>query len=358
MPGSTADVHLDHERGLSPAGGGSRFRKEQPNATEMVLSRYFLKRLAWAIPVVLTIVLACFLLTRMVPGDPVIALVGDFPVSQEYMDEVRAKYGLNNPVYLQALYYFGNLLRGDLGFSISNQQPVLTLLGERATNTLMLVLPSLFLASAIGVLLGTLALRKPGGRFDTGLTGLVLLIDAMPVFWLGQIFIIFFAVELKLFPVQGMYSIRQSATGWSAFTDYLHHWVMPGTILVLFLMVAVARVARVSMIDMSRQDFIVTAYAKGMTKREVLRRHILPNAMIPIVTVIGYSFGQVLISTVITESVFGWPGIGSLFMGALASRDYPVLQGIFLLAALTVVVANLVTDFLYAIIDPRVSYDR
>ena len=123
-------------------------------------------------------------------------------------------------------------------------------------------------------------------------------------------------------------------------------------------MISIARVSRDSMIEMSRQDFIVTALAKGLTSREAWRRHILPNALIPIVTVIGYSFGQVLISTVITEAAFGWPGIGSLFMAALSSRDYPVLQGLFLLAAITVVVANLVTDMVYALIEPRVSYER
>lgn len=320
--------------------------------------RYFVSRAAWAVPVILLIVLICFLLTRLVPGDPAIALVGDMPATPEYLNQVREKYGLNEPVHMQALYYFGNLLRGDLGFSIANQQSVLTLLWARVLNTLMLVVPSLILASVAGILLGTLALRNPNGRFDTFLTFLILIVDSIPVFWLGQIFIIFFAVNLELLPVQGMFNIRAASTGVDRVFDFLHHWIMPGTILILLSMIAVARVARVSMIEMSRQDFVTTAYAKGLNRREVMRAHILPNAMIPIVTVIGYSFGQVLISTVITEAVFGWPGIGSLFMAALASRDYPVLQGIFLLTAFTVVVANLVTDLIYAVIDPRVSYER
>jgi ABC-type dipeptide/oligopeptide/nickel transport system permease component len=322
------------------------------------VARYFFNRAAWAVPVVLIIVLMCFLLTRLVPGDPVMAMVGDIPASPEYMEQIRAKYGLNEPVYLQALYYFGNLLRGDLGFSLSNQQPVLDLLGGRAVNTLMLVVPSLIIASFIGIGLGALALRRPGGRFDTALNALILLIDSVPVFWLGQMFIIIFAVRLDLLPVQGMFDIRAPSGGIARALDFLHHWVMPGTILILVSMISVARVARISMIEMSRQDFITTALAKGLTKREVLRLHILPNAMIPIVTVIGYNFGQVLISTVITEAVFGWPGIGSLFMAALTSRDYPVLQGLFLLAAITVVLANLMTDLVYALIDPRVSYER
>ena len=319
---------------------------------------YFLRRAAWAIPVVLVIVLVCFLLTRLVPGDPALAMVGDFPVSPAFLNEIREKYGLNDPIHVQALYYFGNLLRGDLGFSISNQQTVLTLLWDRALNTLMLVVPSLIIASILGVLIGMLAVRRPGGRFDTALTSAILVIDATPVFWLGQMFIIFLAVNAGLFPVQGMFTIRGSLSGFDRFLDYLHHWVMPGTVLILFLLVSVARVARVSLIETSSQDFITTALAKGMSRREVLCRHILPNALIPIVTVIGYNFGNLLTSTVITEAVFGWPGIGGLFMAALASRDYPVLQGIFLIAAFTVVIANLITDLVYALIDPRVRYGR
>lgn len=322
------------------------------------MSRYFLHRLMWGIPIVLSIVLISFLLTRLVPGDPVVALIGEFPVPQEYIDEMRAHYGLNEPVLMQALYYFGNLLRGDLGFSFANQQPVLSLILARAANTLLLVIPALLIAALVGITLGTLALRKPGGRFDTTLNAGILIVDSIPVFWLGQIAIIFFAVQLKLLPVQGMFSIRSAPTGFGAFLDFLHHWIMPGTIVVLFAMVTIARVARVSLIEMSRQDFITTAFAKGLSKREVLRKHILPNAMMPVVTVIGYSFGQALTSTIMTEAVFGWPGLGGLFMASLTSRDYPVLQGIFLLTALTVVLANIVTDIVYSLLDPRVSYDR
>lgn len=322
------------------------------------MSRNFLKRVLWGIPVVLMIGLVSFLLTRLVPGDPVVALIGEFPVPQEYIDEMRAHYGLNEPIMMQALYYFGNLLRGDLGYSFANQQPVISLLVDRAGNTLLLVIPGLIIAACVGITLGTFALRKPGGRFDTALNAGILVVDSIPVFWLGQIAIIFFAVQMKILPVQGMFSIRSAPTGFGSVLDFLHHWVMPGTIVVLFSMVTIARVARVSLIEMSRQDFVITALAKGLTKREVLRSHILPNALMPVVTVIGYSFGQALTSTIMTEAVFGWPGLGGLFMASLTARDYPVLQGIFLLTALTVVLANIITDLVYSLIDPRLSYER
>ncbi|MDF2759136.1 MAG: hypothetical protein K0S99_1768 [Thermomicrobiales bacterium] len=297
-----------------------------------------------------------FILTRLVPGDPIVALVGDYPVPPEYIEERRRAFGLDQPIYLQALIYFKNLFLGDFGYSYVNRLPVMDLILQRAANTLILVVPSLTIGSIIAVLLASLTIRRPGGRLDTALNAVILFVDSIPIFWVGQVFIIVFAVQLGLFPVQGMFSIR--SIGSNVGLDFLWHWALPGMIVSTFSMVAVARVARVSMIEVSRLEYITTASAKGLGRRRVFFRHILPNAMIPVIAVIGYNFGQALTSSFMIEAVFGWPGIGSLFLSSVSSRDYPVLQGIFLLTATLVVLSNLLTDVLYALMDPRVEHAR
>ncbi len=297
-----------------------------------------------------------FILTRMVPGDPIVALVGDYPAPPEYIEERRRAFGLDQPMYIQALIYFKNLLVGNFGYSYLNQLPVMDLILRRALNTLALVLPSLVLASIVAVLLASLTIRRPGGAVDTALNAFILFVDSIPIFWVGQVFIIVFAVQLGLFPVQGMFDFRSS--GQNAFLDFLWHWTLPGLIVSAFALVAIARVARVSMIEISRLDYITTASAKGLSKWSVFARHILPNAMVPVIAVIGYSFGQALTSSFMIEAVFGWPGMGELFLRSVSSRDYPVLQGIFLLTATLVVLSNLLTDILCAVMDPRIEYAR
>lgn len=317
---------------------------------------FIIRRLLTSIPVVLAILLVSFILTRLVPGDPIVALVGDYPVPPEYVEEQRRAFGLDQPIYWQALIYFKNLLLGDFGYSFVNRLPVMELILRRAANTLLLVVPSLIIGSIIAVMLASMAIRRPGGRLDTGLTSLILFVDSVPIFWVGQIFIIIFAVGLGLFPVQGMFNIR--STGSNVMLDFLWHWALPGSIVSVFAMVAITRVARVSMIEVSRLDFITTATAKGLNTRRVFFRHILPNAMLPVIAVIGYSFGQALTSSFMIEAVFGWPGLGELFLRSVASRDYPVLQGIFLLTATLVVLSNLISDVLSAQMDPRIEYGR
>ena len=317
---------------------------------------FIIRRLLTSIPVILVILLVSFVLTRLVPGDPIVALVGDFPAPPEFIEERRRAFGLDQPVYLQALIYFKNLFLGDFGYSFVNRLPVMELILRRAGNTLLLVVPSLAIGSVIAVMLASLAIRRPGGRLDTALTSLILFVDSIPIFWVGQIFIIVFAVQLGLFPVQGMFDIRSS--GSNVVLDLLWHWALPGSIVSAFAMVSIARVARVSMIEVSRLDFITTGMAKGLNKRRVFFRHIMPNAMIPVIAVIGYSFGQALTSSFMIEAVFGWPGIGELFLRSVESRDYPVLQGIFLLTATLVVLSNLISDVLSSLMDPRIEYGR
>jgi peptide/nickel transport system permease protein len=195
---------------------------------------------------------------------------------------------------------------------------------------------------------------------DHGITALSLFGYSVPIFWLGQIFIVVFAIDLRLLPAQGITSLRAPSTGVGAVFDVLWHLVLPLFSVMIYYIAIVARVARASVLEALHQDFVLTARAKGLTSRYVLWRHVLPNALIPVITVIGYSFGSSLTGAILVETVFAWPGLGSLFVTAITNRDYPVLEGILLFAGVMVVGANLLTDLLYALIDPRIagSYHR
>ena len=220
------------------------------------------------------------------------------------------------------------------------------------------MLPALVLSSIIGILVALVALRR-GGIVDTAITLLSLVGHSAPVFWVGQILILTFAINLHWLPAQGMINLRGLQPGLPAHVrDFVLHWLLPGTVVTLFYAGVVARVARASLREANTQDFVMTALAKGLSEREVVRKHVLPNALIPIVSVIGYNLGHAITGTIMVEAVFAWPGIGGLFLSSITNRDYPVLQGIFVLTAFTVVAANLITDLLYGLIDPRLHHDQ
>ena len=318
------------------------------------MTRYVLQRLAWSVVMVFGLVIVDFLITHILPGDPLDVLVGNFPAPPDYIAQVRRDFGLDEPLSRQLLLYLWNLAHGDLGFSFVNRAPVLPLILDRAGTTLLLMVPALILASILGVALAALATSRVGRFTDNLLTGLSLAGHSMPVFWLAQILIVVFAVDLAWLPAQGMHSVRTREPG----MDLIRHLILPGFCITVYYLAVVARVARSSMLEVLHQDFILTARAKGLSGSAVLWRHVLRNAAIPVITVIGYNFGTSLTGAILTETVFAWPGLGSLFIGSIGNRDYPVLAGIFLLSAIGVVVANLLTDLLYAAADPRVRLAR
>jgi len=316
--------------------------------------RYSLTRLAWAAITVLFILVLNFLVTHLIPGDPVQALVGDFPAPPEYIAAIRHDFGLDQPLAIQLFLYLRNLAHLNLGFSFANRLPVLTLVLDRARFTVLLMLPALILASLLGVVLALAAAPRAGGLWDMSVTTVSLLGYSVPIFWLGQILIVLFAIKLGWLPATGMASLRGVHTGFGMVEDVGLHMILPVASIMLYYLAIVSRVARVSIMQSQQQDFVLTARGKGLSPRTVLWRHILPNALIPVVTVVGYNFGHSLTGAILTESVFAWPGLGNLFITSITNRDYPVLQGIFLFTALTVVVANFVTDMIYTWIDPRV----
>jgi peptide/nickel transport system permease protein len=315
---------------------------------------YILSRLGWGIVIVLCILILNFLIVHMVPGDPLHALLGDFPVPPGYAEKLRADFGLDQPILTQLWLYLQHLLRGDLGFSFANRMPVLDLILARLGPTLLLMLPALFMAAVLGVALGVAAAPRAGSVQDGALTAISLFGYSVPIFWLGQMLVIVFAIQLGWLPVGGMRDMRASAQGFGAWLDVGWHLLLPALSVTIYYVAVVARVARASVIEALHHDYVLTAKAKGLSKRYILWHHVLPNAMIPVITVIGYNFGQSLTGAILVETVFAWPGMGNLFISSIANRDYPVLQGIFLVTAVSVVVVNLLTDLLYAFLDPRV----
>jgi ABC-type dipeptide/oligopeptide/nickel transport system permease component len=312
--------------------------------------RYIAGRVFWGLIMVLGLVVVDFLITHLLPGDPIDALVGNYPAPPEYIARVRHDFGLDESLTAQLGHFLVNLARGDFGFSFVNRQPVLPLILDRAGITLILMLPSLILASLIGVVLAVAATSQNGKVMDTTLTGISLIGHSIPVFWLAQILIVVFAIKLQWLPAQGMRSIRTH----DPTLDLLRHLVLPAFCITIYYVAVVARVARASMLEILHQDFVLTARAKGIPRGAVLWRHVLRNAAIPVITVVGYNFGTSLTGAILTETVFAWPGLGGLFINSIANRDYPVLSGIFLLASIAVVMANIITDLLYAVADPRI----
>lgn len=318
------------------------------------MMRYVLSRLAWAIPVVIAVLTLNFVIIHAVPGDPIQALVGDFPTPPGYIEQVRQEFGLDKPLLTQLGLYFTNLLQGNLGYSFANRQDVLELVVGRAKFTLLLMLPSLTLAALFGIVLAMVAAPRAGSYYDTGITVLSLFGYSVPIFWFGQILVLVFAIQLGWLPAQGMVSLRESYQGWAAILDVAWHMVLPVFAVTIYYMAMVSRVARASAVQALTEDFVMTAKAKGLRRRYVLWCHVLPNALVPVVTVIGYNFGGSLTGAILVETVFAWPGLGSLFITSIGNRDYPVLQGIFLFASIAVVIANLITDIICAVLDPRI----
>jgi peptide/nickel transport system permease protein len=233
------------------------------------MRRYFLERLAWSLPIILVIVVVNFFLTRLIPGDPITAIVGDYPVPEEYLQQVRQAFGLDQPTYVQLAKYLWHMLQGDFGYSYANRESVLTLVLSRAGATLMLMVPALLLALGYGLMQARWATARPNGAADAAVTSISLFGYSIPVFWLGQILIVLFAVQLQWLPAQGMFSIRGVSSGWPRVWDFVLHWILPGLCVVIFYAATISRVARASLQDALSQDFVTTALAKGVSERAI-----------------------------------------------------------------------------------------
>ena len=317
-------------------------------------ARYLLRRLAQVVPAVLGIVVIAFLLVHAAPGDPVLALAGEHG-DAPYYAFMRAKFGLDRPIHEQLVIYLGHTLRGDFGRSFVHGRPVLDIVVERLPATLLLTGAALAVSSAVGILLGILAARRADRAADVALRMTALFGHAMPPFWLAQIAALTLAVGTGLFPVQGLTDARRAWTGWRYALDVAHHLALPALVLAANELALTARLVRTGVLEALATDYVRTARAKGLPEAAVTR-HALRNALLPVVTVIGGRVGMLFTGAVLVESVFAWPGLGQLLLSSILSRDVPVLLGLFILVSFAVVLSNLVTDLVYAWLDPRVRY--
>lgn len=318
------------------------------------MRRYFATRIAWSILIIWLIAIVNFLILQMVPGDPVQALIGEFPAPPEYIAQIRQDFGLDQPIHIRLGAYLMNLAQGNLGFSFHSRQPVLDVILEASGYTLLLMIPATLISVPLGVALGLWAASRAGRTTDSAITTVILFGYSIPSFWMGQVLVLIFAIGLGVLPAAGFMSLRAPREGIGMVLDVMAHMVLPVFCIMTFKVAVFTRTARASIIDVIRSDFVLTARAKGLSQRYILWRHVLPNAVIPIIAVFGYQFGHALTSSLLLETVFAWPGIGNLFVGAISRRDFPVLQGILLFSTIFVVVANLLADFTYTLVDPRI----
>jgi peptide/nickel transport system permease protein len=318
--------------------------------------RFLAQRLVKMVAIVLAIAVANFLLIHAAPGDPASVMAGEAGAADpKFIAQLRAQFGLDKPLSVQLWIYLSHLLRCDLGMSYRQGRPVIDLITERLPATLLLTCTAFVFALAMGLLLGALAAQRVGRVTDSVITVLALGFFATPIFWVGLMLVLVFSVWLDWLPSFGMNTVGAGLRGVAAIADTARYLVLPALTLGLFYMGVYARLTRATMLEVASQDFVRTARAKGVPEGRILRRHILRNALLPVITYAGIQAGQLIGGSILVETVFAWPGIGRLAFDALLARDYQLLLGVFLCTAVLTVVFNLVTDLVYAWIDPRVE---
>ncbi len=311
---------------------------------------YITRRLLLAIPVLLGASFIVFASVRLIPGDPAVALAGEL-ATPEYRAQVREQMGLDEPLLVQYGIYLQRVFEGDLGRSVRSRAPVVDEVMERTPRTLQLAAISLVLSAAIGIPIGVVSATRANSWVDAGSMLFALLGVSMPIFWLGLMLMGLFSVQLpRWLNLSGPILPPTGTESWK-------HFVMPAVALAANSMAIQARMTRATMLDILRSDYVRAARAKGVKERDVIYKHALRNALVPIVTIIGLQFGTLLGGAVITETVFAWPGIGRLLIEAIRNRDYPIIQGAVLFITVGFVLVNLLVDILYAYLNPRIRYD-
>jgi peptide/nickel transport system permease protein len=320
------------------------------------LARFLGYRLLLAIPVVLGIVVLNFFLIHLAPGDAASVLAGESgAASPEYMEQLRHKFGLDQPLATQFGVYLLNMLHLDLGYSFRNDSPVGSLIVDRLWPTGLLMLTAFAAALLIGTLLGLVAATGRNSWRDAVISLVSLVAYATPGFWLGLMMIVVFAIRLGWLPTSGYDTVGADNEGWDEVWDVGRHLVMPAVALALFYLAVYARVMRASVLEQVGMDYVTTARAKGQTEARVMTGHVLRNALLPVVTMAGVQAGNLIGGAIVVETVFGWPGVGTLAFNALQSRDLNLLLGIFFVSACLVVVINLAVDLVYVCLDPRLE---
>src|SRR5687768_1521153 len=311
--------------------------------------REVFRRLLATVPVMVVVAIGVFALLHITPGDPAVIIAGDYATTDD-IARIRTKLGLDKPFLTQVGIWFGQIARGDLGTSIFSGLPVTTLIGQRVEATALLTLYAMAISVLLGVPLGVIAAWKRGSIVDRAVMIFAVSGFSMPVFWLGFLLVYVFAITAGWLPVQGYVPVSTS------FGAAIRHLTLPAITLSVIYMALIARMTRASMLGVLAEDYIRTAFAKGLAPRPVLVRHALKNASLPVVTIIGIGFALLIGGAVVTESVFALPGLGRLTVDAILRRDYPVIQGVILIVSGVYVLINLTIDVLYVVLDPRIRY--
>lgn len=314
-----------------------------------------LSRLLNCVALVIAVIVLNFVLVHAAPGDPVETIAGaSGGMSEQLKADLRKEYGLDRPLPEQLTTYVGKVATGDLGHSYYFNLPVGGLIAQRLGPTLLLVITSVLGAFLIGTALGVLSARRPNGWLSQLINVVSLVGFAAPVFWTGMMLVVVLASVLPVFPVSGMRDADTTDAGLHGLLDVLHHLVLPALTLALVYLAQYSRLARASMLDVLGADYIRTARAKGLADRVVLYKHALRNAVLPVVTVLGLQFGNVLAGAILVETVFNWPGLGRLAFESVLRRDYPTILGLLLFSSIVVIAMNQLTDLCYRLIDPRI----
>ncbi|MDP9877583.1 peptide/nickel transport system permease protein [Variovorax boronicumulans] len=320
---------------------------------------FFARRCGKAVLVILFVIAINFALIRAAPGDPATILAGESgAVDAGFVERVRKDYGLDRPLPVQLFTYMKQLLSFDLGNSYRENRPVKEIILEKLPATLLLTLSAFVFSIAVGVGLGIAAARRAGSALDALITAGSLVFFAMPLFWFGLLAIVLFSVKLGWLPPYGMSTVGADLEGWRAWLDTARHLLMPAATLGLFYVAVYTRVTRAAAMEVMDQDFVKTAHAKGVPESRIWRRHILRNAILPVITFVSLQAGHILGGSVLVETVFAWPGIGRLAFDALFQRDYNLLLAVFFVSSVMVVVFNLVADLLYSLADPRIELQK
>jgi peptide/nickel transport system permease protein len=318
--------------------------------------RYALRRLGQAVPTILGVLIFNFILLHTAPGDLADVLAGQSQAATpEFMDEIRRRFGLDKPLYIQFFTYMGNLLTLDLGYSHIYNMPVLDLLLQRLPASLLLLAACLIVSVVGGVILGIIASRNVNTPVDYAASLGALLFYSTPVFWTGLLLTIVFSIKFGWLPSSGFETIGAGLTGWRRALDIGRHLILPAATYSAFYLAVYTRIMRASMLEVYTLDFVRTAIAKGLTPGRVAFVHVLRNSLLPIVTMVGMQCAGILGGVVIIESVFGWPGVGRLLFEAVSNRDFNLVLSVLAVSSVLVVAVNLLLDFLYAWLDPRIE---
>lgn len=330
-------------------------------STAPSLPRYIISRVIQAVPLVFGVIIFNFILIRLAPGGPAYALAGsERALTAEFVERINREFGLDRPLYEQLFLYMSNILRGEFGISYYFREPVLPIILERLPATAMLMGAQFAISFLVGTALAILVTRrrkhKSSGAVDSAGTVLSLMAYSTPTFWLGFILILFFSIQMQLVPSSGITTAGANYVGIDHFIDVLRHMLLPVLTLGLTGIAIYFGLMRASLRESLSQDYITTARAKGLDEGRILARHALRNSLLPVISVAGMNIGILISGAVLVETVFAWPGVGKLVFDAFLARDLPMILGVFIVVSIAVIIANLLTDIVYAVIDPRIRY--